>query len=88
MKKKQKQPEQIRKPWAEEVAPIIKATAHVRGFATVVARHMSVITSSDVKRQQVAGWLNADADKRPMPSNDTAIVILESVRLAMEELGL
>lgn len=85
---KKKQPEQIRKPWAQEVAPIIKATAHVRGFATVVARHMSVITSSDVKRQQVAGWLSADPDKRPTPSNDTAIVILEAVRLAREELGL
>lgn len=88
MKTKQKHPEQIRKPWAQEVAPIIKATAHVRGFATVVARHMSKLTGSEVKRQQVAGWLSADPDKRPTPSNDTAIVILEAVRLSREELGL
>lgn len=77
---------QTRKPWKEEVEPILKAIKGTRGFNTVVARKMSELLGRNVKRQQVESWFSKT--NRSTPSNDTAIVIVEAARLAREELNL
>ena len=86
MKNKPTITSQTRKPWKDEVDPILKAIKGTRGFNTVVARKMSAILGRDVKRQQVASWFSKT--KRSTPSNDTAIVIVYAARLALEEMKL